>query len=90
VAAQPKVRRPRGWHTWTPSEKWEDDPVIDAGGLHALGDALGLTITHGPAHRHTAQHTAHSTFTRASAHAVDACLWLLLCVSVGLSVLLQK
>lgn len=29
--AAAKVKRPRGWNAWTPSEKWQDDPVIDAG-----------------------------------------------------------
>ena len=31
AAAAPKVKRPRGWNTWAPSEKWQDDPIIDAG-----------------------------------------------------------
>lgn len=26
-----KIKRPRGWNTWAPSEKWQDDPVIDSG-----------------------------------------------------------
>lgn len=31
AASAPKVKRPRGWNTWAPSEKWQDDPIIDAG-----------------------------------------------------------
>lgn len=30
-APRVKVKRPRGWNTWAPSEKWQDDPVIDSG-----------------------------------------------------------
>lgn len=29
--AAPKVKRPRGWNTWAPSDKWQDDPVVDSG-----------------------------------------------------------
>lgn len=35
----PKIKRPRGWNTWTPSEKWQDDPVVDAG-----APAAGLPV----------------------------------------------
>jgi hypothetical protein len=44
--AAPKVKRPRGWNTWTPSEKWQDDPIIDAdpAGHLVMGDLAELLL----------------------------------------------
>ncbi|PSC67057.1 hypothetical protein C2E20_9270 [Micractinium conductrix] len=46
-AAVPKIKRPRGWNNWTRSEKWQDDPVVDAdpGGCLVMGDLAELLLT---------------------------------------------
>ena len=48
--AGPKVKRPRGWNTWAPSEKWQDDPVVESGAWLGSSGRWGSWWCGGRAH----------------------------------------